>query len=159
MKQNLLDLDPAGLAGFFESLGEKPFRARQMLRWIHRNGEADFARMSDLARPLREKLAAAACIEAPAIVGDSVAEDGTRKWLVKVDRSNAVESVFIPETGRGTLCVSSQAGCVLDCAFCATGKQGFNRNLSTAEIIGQLDRKSTRLNSSHIQKSRMPSSA
>ena len=138
MKQNLLDLDPAGLAGFFESLGEKPFRARQMLRWIHRNGEADFARMSDLARPLREKLAAAACIEAPAIVGDSVAEDGTRKWLVKVDRSNAVESVFIPETGRGTLCVSSQAGCVLDCAFCATGKQGFNRNLSTAEIIGQL---------------------
>ena len=138
MKQNLLDLDSAGLAGFFESLAEKPFRARQVLRWMHRNGEADFARMSDLARPLREKLARAACIEAPAIVGDSVAEDGTRKWLVKVDQSNAVESVFIPETGRGTLCVSSQAGCVLDCAFCATGKQGFNRNLGTAEIIGQL---------------------
>jgi 23S rRNA (adenine2503-C2)-methyltransferase len=131
-------MDAGGLAGFFESLGEKPFRARQLLRWIHRVGETDFARMSDLAKPLREKLAGAAVIEAPAIVGDSVAEDETRKWLVKVDAGNAVESVFIPETARGTLCVSSQAGCVLDCAFCSTGKQGFNRNLTSAEIIGQL---------------------
>jgi 23S rRNA (adenine2503-C2)-methyltransferase len=137
-RTNLLDLDAEGLARFFESLGEKPFRARQVLRWIHRAGVGDFAAMSDLARPLREKLSQAACIEVPAVVGDSTAEDGTRKWLVKVDDANAVESVFIPETSRGTLCVSSQAGCVLDCAFCSTGKQGFNRNLRTSEIIGQL---------------------
>ena len=138
MKQNLLDLDPEGLARFVATLGEKPFRAHQLLRWVHRCGAADFGAMSDLSRGLREKLSAAACIEAPAVVGDSTAEDGTRKWLLKVDRANAVEAVFIPETGRGTLCVSSQAGCVLDCAFCSTGKQGFNRNLTTAEIIGQL---------------------
>jgi 23S rRNA (adenine2503-C2)-methyltransferase len=94
--------------------------------------------MSDLAKGLREKLVASACIAAPQIVGDTTAADGTRKWLLKVDGANAVEAVFIPETGRGTLCVSSQAGCVLDCAFCSTGKQGFNRNLTTAEIIGQL---------------------
>src|SRR5204863_8118329 len=92
----------------------------------------------DLSRALRDKLAQTACVEAPQIVGDTPAEDGTRKWLVKVDGANAVESVFIPETARATLCVSSQAGCILDCTFCATGKQGFNRNLSTAEIIGQL---------------------
>ena len=137
-RTNLLGLDAEGLARFFEGLGERPFRARQVLRWIHRAGVADFAAMSDLARPLREKLAQAACIEVPAVVGDGTAEDGTRKWLVKVDDANAVESVFIPETSRGTLCVSSQAGCVLDCAFCSTGKQGFNRNLRTSEIIGQL---------------------
>src|SRR5438046_5871516 len=94
--------------------------------------------MSDLARPLRDKLALCACIEAPRIVGDTAAQDGTRKWLLKVDGSNAVEAVFIPESSRATLCISSQAGCVLDCAFCSTGKQGFNRNLSAAEIIGQL---------------------
>ncbi len=138
MKKNLLDFDAAGLAGFFETLGEKPFRARQVLRWIHQSGEGDFARMSDLAKGLREKLASAALVEAPTVVGDTAAEDGTRKWLLKVDAANAVEAVFIPETSRGTLCVSSQAGCVLDCAFCSTGKQGFNRNLTTAEIIGQL---------------------
>jgi len=138
LKQNLLDLDAAGLGRFFEAQGEKPFRARQLLHWIHQSGEADFARMSDLARPLREKLSLVACIEAPRVVGDTAAQDGTRKWLLKVDGSNAVEAVFIPETNRGTLCVSSQAGCVLDCAFCSTGKQGFNRNLGTAEIIGQL---------------------
>src|SRR5439155_22841746 len=94
--------------------------------------------MSDLAKGLREKLAGIACVAAPRIVGDTLAADGTRKWLIKVDDANAVEAVFIPEATRGTLCVSSQAGCVLDCAFCSTGKQGFNRNLSTAEIIGQL---------------------
>jgi 23S rRNA (adenine2503-C2)-methyltransferase len=138
LKRNLLDFDADGLAGFFATLGEKPFRARQLLRWIHQSGESDFARMSDLAKGLREKLAHAALVEAPAVVGDTLAEDGTRKWLLKVDGANAVEAVFIPETNRGTLCVSSQAGCVLDCAFCSTGKQGFNRNLTTAEIIGQL---------------------
>jgi 23S rRNA (adenine2503-C2)-methyltransferase len=138
MKQNLLGLDAAGLERFFEAQGEKRFRARQILRWVHQRGEADFARMSDLARGLREKLAGSACVEAPRIVGDTAAADGTRKWLLKVDSANAVEAVFIPETRRGTLCVSSQAGCVLDCAFCSTGKQGFNRNLSTAEIVGQL---------------------
>ena len=138
MKQNLLGLDAAGLAGFFAEHGEKPFRARQVLRWVHQSGEADFSRMSDLARSLREKLAALACVQAPRIVGDTAASDGTRKWLIKVDGANAVECVFIPEANRGTLCVSSQAGCVLDCAFCSTGKQGFNRNLTTAEIIGQL---------------------
>ena len=135
---NLIGLDAAGLARFFEEQGEKPFRARQLLHWIHQQGETDFARMSDLAKPLREKLSAAARIDAPVIVGDTTAEDGTRKWLLKVDDANAVEAVFIPETNRGTLCVSSQAGCTLDCAFCSTGKQGFNRNLDAGEIIGQL---------------------
>jgi 23S rRNA (adenine2503-C2)-methyltransferase len=135
---NLIGLDADGLARFVEAQGEKPFRAKQLMRWIHQRGESDFARMSDLARSLREKLAAGASIEAPLIVGDTRAEDGTRKWLLKVDEANAVEAVFIPETHRGTLCVSSQAGCVLDCAFCSTGKQGFNRNLSAAEIVGQL---------------------
>ena len=138
MKRNLLDLDAAGLAAFFEELGEKPFRARQVLKWMHQSGEGDFAAMSDLAKDLREKLAGVARVHAPTVVGDTLASDGTRKWLLKVDAANAVEAVFIPETNRGTLCVSSQAGCVLDCAFCSTGKQGFNRNLSTAEIIGQL---------------------
>jgi 23S rRNA (adenine2503-C2)-methyltransferase len=138
LKRNLLGLDAAALAAYFASLGEKPFRARQVLRWVHQSGEADFARMSDLAKGLREKLAEAACVTAPRIVGDTRAEDGTRKWLLAVDGANAVEAVYIPEANRGTLCVSSQAGCVLDCAFCSTGKQGFNRNLDTAEIAGQL---------------------
>jgi 23S rRNA (adenine2503-C2)-methyltransferase len=136
MKENLLGLDAAGLESFLQ--GEKAFRARQVQRWIHQRGEADFARMSDLARDLRRSLTEKACVEAPQIVGDTTASDGTRKWLLKVDGANAVEAVFIPEARRGTLCVSSQAGCVLDCKFCSTGKQGFNRNLSTAEIIGQL---------------------
>jgi 23S rRNA (adenine2503-C2)-methyltransferase len=138
MKQNLLALDARGLEAFFAQQGEKPFRARQVLRWLHQRHEADFAQMSDLAKELRAKLVASACVEAPQIVGDTTAGDGTRKWLLKVDGANAVEAVFIPESSRGTLCVSSQAGCVLDCAFCSTGKQGFNRNLTTAEIIGQL---------------------
>jgi 23S rRNA (adenine2503-C2)-methyltransferase len=138
VKQNLLGLDAAALQAWFAEQGEKPFRAKQMLRWIHQRGEGDFERMTDLSRELREKLQAAAVVEAPPIVGDTLAPDETRKWLVKVDGANAVESVFIPETGRATLCVSSQAGCILDCAFCSTGKQGFNRNLTAAEIIGQL---------------------
>jgi len=135
---NLIGLDAQALERFFAEQGEKPFRARQLLQWVHQRGETDFARMSDLAKPLRDKIAGKARIDAPLIVGDSTAEDGTRKWLLKVDEANAVEAVFIPETRRGTLCVSSQAGCVLDCAFCSTGKQGFNRNLSSAEIIGQI---------------------
>ena len=138
MKQNLLDFDADALAAWFAAQGEKPFRARQVLRWIHQAGEGEFARMSDLAKALRAKLEDRARVSAPAIVADTTAEDGTRKWLLAVDGANAVEAVFIPETDRGTLCVSSQAGCTLDCQFCSTGKQGFNRNLSTAEIIGQL---------------------
>ena len=138
MNLNLLNLDAAQMASYFAEAGEKPFRAKQLLRWIHQFGEADFSRMSDLAKPLREKLAASAVIEAPQVVSDTTAADGTRKWLIDVGNGNAVETVFIPEINRGTLCVSSQAGCALDCKFCSTGKQGFNRNLSVAEIIGQL---------------------
>ncbi len=138
MKPNLLNHDAAQLSAFFAEIGEKPFRAKQLLRWMHQSGEADFSNMSDLAKSLRQKLAACATIEVPQIVADATAADGTRKWLIDVGNGNAVESVFIPETNRGTLCVSSQAGCALDCKFCSTGKQGFNRNLTTAEIIGQL---------------------
>jgi 23S rRNA (adenine2503-C2)-methyltransferase len=138
VKHNLLGLDAEELSRYFLTLGEKPFRARQVLRWIHQLGEPDFASMSDLSKALRDKLAQTACVAPPQIVGDTPAQDGTRKWLVKVDGANSVEAVFIPEVGRATLCVSSQAGCVLDCSFCATGKQGFNRNLTSAEIIGQL---------------------
>ena len=138
MSVNLLDFDAAMLQRHFAELGEKPFRATQVLRWIHQRGASEFGQMTDVAKSLREKLASTTRIGSPQIVGDSVAEDGTRKWLLKVDGSNAVDAVYIPETRRGTLCISSQAGCVLDCAFCSTGKQGFNRNLTTAEIIGQL---------------------
>jgi 23S rRNA (adenine2503-C2)-methyltransferase len=138
MKTNLLAFDADNLAAFFAGIGEKPFRARQVLRWIHRTGEADFERMSDLARDLRHKLAASAEIVPPRIIGDSTAADGTRKWLLDVGKANAVETVFIPEARRGTLCVSTQAGCTMACRFCSTGRQGFNRNLATAEIIGQL---------------------
>ena len=137
-KQNLLDLDPASLTAWFAAQGEKPFRARQVMRWIYRAGESDFDAISDLAKSLREKLHQLACVQVPKVVREELASDGTRKWLLDVGTGNAVETVFIPEEGRGTLCVSTQAGCALDCAFCSTGKQGFNRNLSTAEIIGQV---------------------
>ena len=137
MSVNLLGLDAGALAEFFAALGEKPFRARQTLRWIHQLGVDDFEGMTDLARSLRDKLAMTTEIVAPRILADSTAPDGTRKWLLDVG-SSAVETVFIPESGRGTLCISSQAGCTLDCRFCSTGKQGFNRNLTTAEIVGQL---------------------
>ena len=138
MSLNLLNLDAAQLADFFAEAGEKPLRAKQLLRWMHQFGEADFSNMSNLSKPLREKLGASAVIEAPRIISDATAADGTRKWLIDVGKGNAVDTVFIPEINRGTLCVSSQAGCALDCKFCSTGKQGFNRNLSVAEIIGQL---------------------
>ena len=136
--QNLLDLDAEGLTAWFAAQGEKPFRARQVLRWMHRSGVADFDAMTDIAKSLREKLKGSAVVAPPAVVSDKLSDDGTRKFLVDVGGGNAVETVFIPEDDRGTLCVSSQVGCALDCAFCSTGKQGFNRNLSTAEIIGQL---------------------
>ena len=135
---NLLDFDLPQLTDWVQSLGERPFRARQIFRWIHREGCEDFAAMSDVAKSLRAKLEEQAIIAAPRVLRDSVSRDGTRKWLLDVGGGNAVETVFIPERSRGTLCVSTQAGCALECAFCSTGKQGFNRNLSTAEILGQL---------------------
>ena len=135
---NLLDFDQPGLVDWFAARGEKPFRARQVMRWMHREGCDDFAAMTDVAKTLRAWLQAEACIRAPRPIRDSVSGDGTRKWLLDVGNANAVETVFIPEATRGTLCVSSQAGCALDCAFCSTGKQGFNRNLAAGEIIGQL---------------------
>jgi 23S rRNA (adenine2503-C2)-methyltransferase len=135
---NLLDLDPLRLAAFFADRGEKPFRAGQVARWIHQRFTDDVHAMTDVAKPLRERLAAESQIRALPAIRDTTAADGTRKWLLDAGNGNAVESVYIPEDDRGTLCVSSQAGCALDCAFCSTGKQGFNRNLSTGEIIGQL---------------------
>src|SRR5262245_2555770 len=138
MTVNLLGLDHEALKGFCAGLGEKPFRARQLLRWIHHAGVDDFAAMTDMAKPLRERLAQSATIAAPRVLRDTTAADGTRKWLLDVGTGNAIESVFIPEEERGTLCISSQAGCALECSFCSTGKQGFNRNLTVEEIIGQL---------------------
>src|SRR5690349_13252417 len=135
---NLLDLDSAALAHWLGERGQKPFRARQVSRWVHQRLADDFAAMTDLAKPLRELLAAEAEIRAPRVLRDTTAADGTRKWLLDACNGNAVEAVYIPEDDRGTLCVSSQAGCALDCAFCSTGRQGFNRNLSTGEIVGQL---------------------
>ena len=138
MTVNLLDLDLAGLERFFAERGEKPFRARQVSRWLHQLLVGDVEAMTDIAKPLRLKLAAETLIAAPAVIRDTTASDGTRKWLFDVGNGNAVEAVYIPEDDRGTLCISSQAGCAMDCAFCSTGKQGFNRNLTTAEIVGQL---------------------
>ena len=135
---NLLGLDVAALTDYTESIGEKPFRARQLARWIHRHGAADFDAMTDLAKSLRTKLTERAEVSTPAVVRDSVSDDGTRKWLLDVGAGNAIETVFIPESDRGTLCVSSQAGCAVNCVFCSTGRQGFSRNLTTAEIVGQL---------------------
>ncbi|WP_206952311.1 23S rRNA (adenine(2503)-C(2))-methyltransferase RlmN [Trinickia acidisoli] len=135
---NLLDLDAAGLVAYCDSLGEKPFRAKQLQRWIHQYNAADFDGMTDLAKSLRTKLKDRAAIVMPPVLSDHVSADGTRKWLVDVGNGNAVETVFIPEETRGTLCVSSQAGCAVNCRFCSTGKQGFSRNLTTGEIIGQL---------------------
>ncbi|MDO8653646.1 MAG: 23S rRNA (adenine(2503)-C(2))-methyltransferase RlmN [Undibacterium sp.] len=135
---NLLDLDPAQLIAYCGELGEKPFRAKQLQRWIHQFGASNFEEMTDLAKSLREKLSGRAYIAAPAVVSDHTSLDGTRKWLLDVGQGNAIETVFIPEENRGTLCISTQAGCAVNCRFCSTGKQGFNRNLSVGEIIGQL---------------------
>ena len=138
MTVNLIGLDQEALRGFCAGLGEKPYRARQLLRWIHHAGVDDFRAMTDMSRPLRERLAESASIAAPRVLSESTAADGTRKWLLDVGTGNAIETVFIPEANRGTLCISSQAGCALECSFCSTGKQGFNRNLTVEEIIGQL---------------------
>lgn len=135
---NLLDLDREGLIAFCEQMGEKRFRAIQLLRWIHRHCVGDFEKMTDLAKSFRAKLIAQTEIKAPVPIWDKKSTDGTRKWLFDVGNGNAVETVFIPEDDRGTLCVSTQAGCAMGCLFCSTGKQGFNRNLKTSEIIGQL---------------------
>jgi 23S rRNA (adenine2503-C2)-methyltransferase len=135
---NLFDLDRRDLEGFFASLGEKPFRAVQLMKWIYHEGITDFAAMSNLSKVLRERLAAIAEIRPPEVVLDQASQDGSHKWLIRLDSGNCIETVFIPETDRGTLCVSSQIGCPLDCSFCATAQQGFNRNLSVAEIIGQV---------------------
>ena len=135
---NLLDLEPSALTQWCHEQGEKPFRARQLQRWIHQFGESEFDAMTDLAKSLREKLRGRACVSAPAIVADHISSDGTRKWLFDVGVGDAIETVFIPEEGRGTLCVSTQAGCAVNCRFCSTGKQGFSRNLEVGEIIGQL---------------------
>jgi 23S rRNA (adenine2503-C2)-methyltransferase len=135
---NLLDFDPEQLVAYCAELGEKPFRAKQLQRWIHQFGASDFDSMTDLAKSLREKLKTRAHIVAPAVISDHTSADGTRKWLVDVGNGNAVETVFIPEENRGTLCISTQAGCAVNCRFCSTGKQGFNRNLTVGEIIGQL---------------------
>ena len=138
MLANLLDYDIEGLAAFCERLGEKRFRATQLYRWIHQRGESDFSRMTDLARSLREKLPSVATVQALTVLSEQISTDGTTKWLFDVGQGNAVETVFIPEDDRGTLCVSSQAGCAVGCRFCSTGHQGFSRNLSTGEILAQL---------------------
>ena len=138
MTANLLEFDLEGLAVFCEGLGEKRFRATQLFRWIHQRGASDFDQMSDLAKSLREKLQAHAHVRALPVLSQHLSADGTIKWLFDVGDGNAVEAVFIPEDDRGTLCVSSQAGCAVGCRFCSTGHQGFSRNLSTAEIVAQL---------------------
>ena len=135
---NLLDLDRPSLTEFFTGIGEKPFRAAQILKWIYHQGVLEFGHMTNLSKALREKLPEVATIKLPEIVTEQVSNDGTRKWLLRVDEHNCIETVFIPEKDRGTLCVSSQVGCALDCSFCSTGKQGFSRNLTVGEIIGQV---------------------
>ncbi len=135
---NLLEFDRDALAAFCEQLGEKRFRATQLFRWIHQKGAADFAQMSDLANSLRDKLAGRATIAAMPVISEQASADGTIKWLFDVGAGNAVETVFIPEDDRGTLCISSQAGCAVGCRFCSTGHQGFSRNLTTGEIVAQL---------------------
>lgn len=137
-KVNLLGLDRRGLEGFFASLGEKPFRAAQVLKWMHQLGVSDFELMTNLSRELRQKLIEVAEIRPPEVVFDQASSDGTHKWVLRLDSGNCIETVFIPDGERGTLCVSSQVGCALECSFCSTARQGFNRNLTTAEIIGQL---------------------
>jgi 23S rRNA (adenine2503-C2)-methyltransferase len=138
MTANLLDFDLDGLAAFCERLGEKRFRAIQLFRWIHQKGASNFDDMSDLAKSLREKLKATAAIPTLPILARNISSDGTIKWLFDVNAGNAIETVFIPEDDRGTLCISSQVGCAIGCRFCSTGHQGFSRNLSVAEIIAQL---------------------
>lgn len=135
---NLMGLDRSAMEQFFAERGEKTFRASQVMKWIHQVGVRDFSQMTNLSKSLRESLADSCVIEVPDIISDELSTDGTRKWLLRVPGKSAIEMVFIPEESRGTLCVSSQVGCTLNCSFCATGKQGYNRDLTTAEIIGQV---------------------
>jgi len=135
---NLLDLDRQGLEDYFSELGEKSFRASQVMQWIHQKGTTDFQQMSNLSQAMRDHLQNNTVIHMPEVVYDATSSDGTRKWLLQLDDGNRIEAVYIPEDDRGTLCVSSQVGCALDCSFCSTGRRGFNRNLSTAEIIAQV---------------------
>ena len=135
---NLFDFDRAGLEAHFQKMGRKPFHARQLMRWAYHRGQLEFDAMTDLAKPLRRWLRDNAGFGLPEVAARRESRDGTIKWLMRVGNGNCVETVLIPERGRNTLCVSSQVGCMLDCSFCATGKQGFNGNLSTAEIVGQL---------------------
>lgn len=137
-RTNLLGFSPDELIEYCKTLDEKPFRAKQLQRWIHQFGVSDFTQMTDLAKSLRSKLEKCAEIRAPVVIRDHTSADGTRKWLLDVGQGNAIETVYIPEDNRGTLCVSTQAGCAVNCLFCSTGKQGFSRNLTAAEIIGQL---------------------
>ena len=137
-RTNLLDLDREGLRAYFRALDEKPFRAEQIMRWIYHRGVTDFAAMTDIAHPLRERLAAEAEVSAPSVLSCQDSADGTRKWLFGLEGGNSIECVFIPDEDRNTLCVSTQVGCALDCSFCATARAGFNRNLSVAEIVGQI---------------------
>ncbi len=138
LRQNLLGLSPVKLTALLEGMGEKQFRARQLMRWMHRRGVLDFSAMTDIGKPIRERLALETRLAPPELVSRYDAEDGCVKWILRATSGSAVEMVYIPEGGRGTLCVSSQAGCILDCGFCATGKQGFDSNLTAAEIIGQV---------------------
>lgn len=135
---NLLGLDHDALVQQVAAWGHKPFRAKQLLRWVHQRGVGDFAQMTDLAKDFRAQLEQSCMVSTPDVITCKVSSDGTRKWLFDVGNHNAIETVFIPEDDRGTLCISSQAGCTVACRFCSTGHQGFNRNLTTAEIIGQL---------------------
>ena len=153
-KQNLLDLDREGMERFFaDTLGEKRYRAHQLMKWIYHQHVTDFSQMTDVGKALREKLEQHAEVVPPKILFEKPAADGTYKWLLGMDGGNAIECVFIPDKGRGTLCVSSQVGCGLNCSFCSTGKEGFNRNLSTAEIIGQVWTASKHLgNKTHLQR-------
>jgi len=135
---NLLGLDRSGLETFFDSIGEKKFRATQVMKWIHQLGVVDFQEMNNLSKDLRDRLSEVSSIQNLHVSEDLLSKDGTRKWLLQLPDGNHIEAVFIPEDDRGTLCVSSQVGCALDCSFCSTGRQGFNRNLTTAEIISQV---------------------
>jgi 23S rRNA (adenine2503-C2)-methyltransferase len=137
-KVDLLGMDRHAMEAYFSSIGEKPFRAGQVMKWIHQFGVSDFVEMTNLSKALREKLVKVAQVRTPKIVAEQVSEDGTIKWLLEVDNHNSVEAVFIPEKNRGTLCISSQVGCALECSFCSTGQQGFNRNLENWEIIAQM---------------------
>ena len=137
-KQNLLDLEPDALRGFFTDRGERPYRAAQVMRWIFHHGVVDFEQMTDLSRALRASLQPSAEVRMPEVVNEQISADGTRKWALRLDDGNCIETVYIPEPDRGTLCISSQVGCALDCSFCATARQGFNRNLTVSEIIGQV---------------------